>query len=117
MYRSCASGWYPSMPKQDDNLRHNWRLLADRELIDGILRDFDYGWSILGKVADKQGSASICSQGSLSAARLAVFSEALQHISADRIARATGIARSTVLYALGAARSGGFQGRDEGKQG
>lgn len=90
------------VPRRDDSA-FNLRLHADRAVITSILAQLGYGWEVFAKVLGPQGNLRIQRIAPYPQIRRAVYLEARKSLSADRIARAVVLNRSTVITSLGRA--------------
>lgn len=75
----------------------NHRLHADRTTIGEIIQRLGYTWDIFAKVVGANDRLRVSNVPPGPAARHAVYAEARRYLSADRIARAVRVPRSTVL--------------------
>lgn len=89
---------------RDVESEFNLRLHADRTTIGEIIARLGFTWDIFEKVIGANGKLRVSRVQPRPAARHAVYAEARHCLSADRIARAVRVPRSTVLDSYKSAR-------------
>lgn len=93
----------------------NQRLHADRSIIDGIITQLGLTWNVFDRI-ERDGRTILPRNEPLPANRRAVYVEARKVLSFDRIARATGVKRQTIITSYREARRAGIPRSDGGRE-